>query len=337
MVVGKHCGDYILNVRTSRLCILFLTIGLASCMLHPDVGVVPLNLLPTDIERGADVSEMLAHGDFAKGSLLAPTIDARPHPSVHDLLALGRCELASGRLDAARHHLRAALDLRPSRATVAEISWRLSETEYLAKNFGASEDWAKHAQDDGLRVRQWHIDLLGSLRDVNVNQVKGSAPTQVSMTFGKPDIPRITVGVDGVPTVAVVDTGAVMSIVSETLAEKLHVQPLGTFHGEFLGLLGEPIPVTFGLVQSLRIGSVEVRNVPVAIMPDRNLSFIVFNRPALQDGIPHRRERAERIPSCIRLQRARRSHSTRFRPRTASLLTIRISSSAISDRWSMAR
>ena len=46
---------------------------------------------------------------------------------------------------------------------------------------------------------------------------------------------------------------------------------------DFLGLLGEPIEVRFGIVDSLRLGDLEVRNVPVAIMADNQLRFLVFN------------------------------------------------------------
>jgi hypothetical protein len=72
----------------------------------------------------------------------------------------------------------------------------------------------------------------------------------------------------------VIDSGAVLSIASSQLAASLPIEHLGHFTGEFYGLLGEPIEVEFGLLESITVGDVVVRNVPVAIMPDEKMHFI---------------------------------------------------------------
>jgi hypothetical protein len=60
------------------------------------------------------------------------------------------------------------------------------------------------------------------------------------------------------------------------------VKRLGKTEGTFYGLLGEPIPVTFGLLESLELGDIVVENVPVAIMPDDKMKFLVSKREGTQ-------------------------------------------------------
>jgi hypothetical protein len=77
---------------------------------------------------------------------------------------------------------------------------------------------------------------------------------------------------------AIVDSGAVLSIVSQSLASSLPVRSLGDFEGTFSGLLGEPIPVHFGILDSVEVGRMVIANVPVAIMPDDKMKFLVSGK-----------------------------------------------------------
>jgi Aspartyl protease/Retroviral aspartyl protease len=70
----------------------------------------------------------------------------------------------------------------------------------------------------------------------------------------------------------------VMSIVSRKLAASVPIRKLGNFEGTLTGLLGEPIQVEFGVIDSLQIGKMTIENVPVAIMPDDKMKFVVGNK-----------------------------------------------------------
>ena len=69
-----------------------------------------------------------------------------------------------------------------------------------------------------------------------------------------------------------------MSIVSRKFANSVPIRKLGNFEGTFAGLLGEPIQVEFGMIESLQIGKMIIENVPVAIMPDDKMKFIVTGK-----------------------------------------------------------
>jgi hypothetical protein len=74
----------------------------------------------------------------------------------------------------------------------------------------------------------------------------------------------------------------VLSIISNRLADALPVRRLGTFQGTFFGLLGEPISVQFGLIDTLELGGMVIENVPVAIMPDEKMRFLINKKDGQQ-------------------------------------------------------
>lgn len=253
-----------------------LAVLTAGCALYNEVSIQPLSLLPVNIERGADLASMLRKADYLRAIDLAPAIEARPRRTATDLAALGQAFLAAGRYDDARARLRAALDLEPFRTTYADIAWRLAEVEYLSNNFELSLEWAEIASDRGLQVMPWHMEYLRALRNVPVYRFGGTPAARLPMHFGRPDVPRVTCRVNGTAEIdAIIDSGAVLSIVSTRFAEQVPVRRLGKFQGTFYGLLGEPIQVDFGIIDTLELGGMLIENVPVAIMPDAKMRFLI--------------------------------------------------------------
>jgi len=251
----------------------------AGCTLYSDVSISPLMISPGSIERGSDLPSMVRKADFVRAIEQASMVEARGSRNASDLVFLGQAEMAAGRFDDARRHLRLALDLEPFRTTYADAAWALSQLEYLRNNFEASLEWAHVAADHGLIVRKWHMDFLESLKNIDVYHFHGPVTERIALRTGRPDVPRIEVTVNGTKNgIAIVDSGAVMSIVSRKFASAVPIRKLGNFEGTFSGLLGEPIQVEFGLIQSLQIGKMTIENVPVAIMPDDKMKFLVAGK-----------------------------------------------------------
>jgi hypothetical protein len=120
---------------------------------------------------------------------------------------------------------------------------------------------------------------LASLAGVNVYQVSGRRVERVNMRSSRPDVPRIDVRLNKAKTVqGIIDSGAVVSIVSQRLADELKIKSLGDFQGTFTGLLGEPIPVRFALLDTMEIGDMVVSKVPVAIMADDMMKFFIAGK-----------------------------------------------------------
>jgi len=256
----------------------------AGCALYSEVIISPLFLLPSDVTRTSNsIVDLVEQGDFARAITYGRAIESRPKPLVREFAALGRAELASGRFDQARRHLRTAIDLNPSRVQMSEIAWDLSQTEYLANNFAAAEEWSTLAHDMGMNIRDWHRKYLSALANVDVYRFSGKTSARLPMERKLPRVPRISVEVNGgTNATAVIDSGAVLSIISRRFATQINVRSLGDFRGTFFGLLGEPIDVTFGLIDSIRIGEMVIHDIPVAIMPDEKLNFFILNRARFQ-------------------------------------------------------
>lgn len=263
-----------LQKRVGLLALLALT----GCALYSDVSVSPLYLVPTDIERGSDLESMLRKADYLRAIEMAATVDARPRKTSAELANVGKAYLAAGRLDEARTKLRAALDLQPFRTNYAQIAWDLAEVEYMANNFESSLEWANIAREHGLAIKQWHLDYLDALRKEQIYQFSGGNSARLPFRFGRPDVPRINASVNGTESEAIIDSGAVLSIVSQRLAQAVGVRSLGEFEGTFYGLLGEPIQVRFGMIDRLDLGEISIANVPVAIMPDDKMRFLLSKR-----------------------------------------------------------
>jgi len=266
-----------MNPRRAILLVAVAVLG--GCALYSDVVISQLIYDPTNIERGSDLPSMIRKSDLNRAVALATDIDASEKKSAQELGALGDAELIAGRYDDARRHLRAAIDLHPFRNTYAQIAWDLSQLEYMCNNFDASLDWARVASEHGIQVRPWHIAYLQSLANTNIYRFTSVTTERVPFRIGRPDVPRIDVTInDHRNASAIVDSGAVLSIVSQSLASAIPVRSLGDFEGTFSGLLGEPIPVRFGMLDKLELGRMVIENVPVAIMPDDKMKFLVTGK-----------------------------------------------------------
>src|SRR5438132_10095956 len=150
-----------------------LLLALAGCALYSDVVISPLNILPTNIDRGSDLTSMVRKFDYNRAVAQAQFVDAKVRRSANELATLGAAELTAGRYDDARRHLRAALDLQPFRTTYAAAAWDLSQVEYMSNNFDASIEWANLANERGINVKQWHREYLPSLSNVDVYHFTG--------------------------------------------------------------------------------------------------------------------------------------------------------------------
>lgn len=262
-----------------QLIVAAIALSLGGCALYSEVEVNPLQVLPSNLERGSDLQSMLSKADYLRAIEMGAIFDGRTKVSALDMANVGSACLAAGRYDAARQRLRAALDLNPFRTTYAQIAWDLSQVEYMANNYESSLDWATIAQERGLSIRRWHMDYLRSLLGVPVYRFSGAPSATLPFQFGRPDVPRIVTRLNRRHEAeGILDSGAVLSIISVRLAEQLKIKTLGAFEGTFYGLLGEPIQVTFGLLETLELGSIVVENVPVAIMPDSKMRFLLSRR-----------------------------------------------------------
>src|SRR5207244_7687813 len=104
-------------------------------------------------------------------------------------------------------------------------------------------------------------DYLAALSNVDVYRCSGAQVDRMTLHIGRPDVPRIDAKINGKRDVsAIIDSGASLSILSRSVATELGIRKLGKFEGTFFGLLGEPIPVQFGLLDSVQLNRMTIAN-----------------------------------------------------------------------------
>src|SRR5688572_30648029 len=158
--------------RIALLLVLPLLAG--RCALYNEVVIAPLFLLPEHTYRAAtNPKELVEAGEYTRAIAMSRGMDTRPKVTARDLATLGSAEMAAGRFDDARRHLRRALDLRPVRTEIAQIAWDLSQTEYMSNNYDAAYEWAMMADRHGLQIRKWHLDYLSALANIEVYRIEG--------------------------------------------------------------------------------------------------------------------------------------------------------------------
>ena len=244
------------------------------CSLSSEVTIARLVLRPDDIDRSSSVEEAVRAGDYRSAIELGTTYPPEPGTATFSLLA--SAELATGRFESANDRLLTALELADNGEQRRKILWDLSQVAYLGNDFAKSLEWALLARKEGMGIIEWHIKLLEALSEQSAYRSVGEVSATVPMKAFEPDIPRVEVALsDGSCWSAIVDSGAVMSIVSESLAAKAPVRLLVDFEGLFYGLVQEPIKVRFGVLDSIAIGEIVIESVPVAIMPDNKMNFMI--------------------------------------------------------------
>lgn len=252
-----------------------VTIALGGCTLTSNVTVEPLFLLPADIAKPSSLQDAMSRGDYRFAAELAPTIHAQ-RQRVEQLSLLGRAQFFCGRYAEARETLKKALEINMAPLLRAQVQWDLAQVAYQQGKMEEALVLALSAKEGGVSIKQWYIDYLEAIQGVDIHAVEGSRRVITGFRIGSPDLPRLSMNVNGsVGVETVLDSGAVMSIVSRSFAESAGIRRMPTVQGLFYGLLGEPIAVEFGMIDSLSLREMTIRNVPVAIMEDSKLHFFV--------------------------------------------------------------
>ncbi len=264
-------------MRRVGLWLLVITaFAVGGCSLSSNVTVEPLFLLPSDIYKPSNLEDALERGDYRSAAEMSSLVEQARRQRVEQAALLGRAQFFCGRYAQARETLNRALEQKMSPVLRAQIEWDLAQVAYQQEDMAEALEYALRAKEGGISIKEWYIDFLRAIQDTDIHSIEGSHRAIVGFDIGSPDLPRIPVTVNGrLDGQSVLDSGAVMSIVSRSFAEKAGIRKLEKVDGYFYGLLGEPIAVQFGMIDSLRIREMTIRNMPVAIMDDSKLHFFV--------------------------------------------------------------
>jgi len=212
-------------------------------------------------------------GEFAQAREQYAGI-AADHPDDYSaILQLGRIALLSNRLDDARIWLERAIALRPGdsdpKVMLAEVYYRRDDFEKAAASLNGVD----------VSANQLVVSQYPTLNVAKLESFKGQTPYEVQgdgqatrLKFVRTDpLPVVSVRVNGGREVTFfIDTGGSEVALDTEFARELGVPQFGAVEGTFSG--GQQTKVQQGRIESLTVGEWTVRNLPVVMLPLRQLS-----------------------------------------------------------------
>src|SRR4051794_14087126 len=101
--------------------------------------------------------------------------------------------------------------------------------------------------------------------------VRAIGSAKVPLAWNRFGTQSTEVTANGVTSSWFVDTGAEITVLTQSLAERMAVRPVGT--GIRVGTTTSDVTGKIGIIDRLKIGSAYVENIPVLILPDEQLKL----------------------------------------------------------------
>jgi len=212
-------------------------------------------------------------GKFAEAGKLYSQIVIQNPKDYSATLQLGRIALLSNRLDDAQKWLEKAIALKPgdadAKVMLAEAFYRRDDFQKAAASLNGVE-----VSSNKLLISQYpslNVAKLESFEGQTPYELRGNG-TSTRLKFVKTEpLPVVSVRVNGGNEVTFfIDTGGWEVALDTEFAKELGVPQFGAVQGTFSG--GQHAEVEQGRIESLTVGDWTIKNLPVAMLPLRQLS-----------------------------------------------------------------
>jgi Aspartyl protease/Tetratricopeptide repeat len=248
----------------SAICLLVVLV--ASCA----ASAQPAEPTPSPM---ASADRLFAAGEFAQAAEQYARIVAEHPDDYPAILGLGRVALLSNRLVDAESWLKKASALRPGdtdpKVMLAEVYYRRDDFEKAAAALSGIDVGA-----NSLIASQYptlNVAKLQSFKGQVPYELRGDGQSTRVKFLRTDPLPLVSVRVNGGREVTFfIDTGGSEVALDTAFARELGVPQFGAVQGTFSG--GQHAEVHQGRIDSLTLGDWTVRNLPVAILPLRQLS-----------------------------------------------------------------
>jgi hypothetical protein len=248
----------------SAICLLVILV--ASCA----ASAQPAEPTPSPM---ASADRLFEAGEFAQAAEQYARIVAEHSDDYPAMLGLGRVALLSNRLVDAESWPKKASALRPGdtdpRVMLAEVYYRRDDFEKAATALSGIDVGA-----NSLVVSQYptlNVAKLQSFKGQVPYELRGDGQSTRVKFLRTDPLPLVSVRVNGGREVTFfIDTGGSEVALDTAFARELGVPQFGAVQGTFSG--GQHAEVHQGRIDSIALGDWTVRNLPVAILPLRQLS-----------------------------------------------------------------
>ncbi len=265
-------------MRLARAGLLLAGVSAFACTFSRDFTVLPHQLakpVPLGLVNSFNAEEQLARGYIPEVSDFLSSSGGRSLDAVRFDRLSGQVLLERGDFRGAGPRLERALAGTARASDRADLAWLLSQAAYWNGDFAGAGRWARLSQREGKLVPEGWLVFLES-QSGRTLYGGGSAGERISLTadFGRPNLLRLPVRVNGhAPEEMILDSGASLSLLTESAAARLGVTFVPGAVASAKGLHATDLPMRLGWVDSVRLGDVTLTDVPVGVLPDGTLTF----------------------------------------------------------------
>jgi len=209
-------------------------------------------------------------GEFERSEALLPPLLETTKPSNDVLFLAADLDYLFGRYDKAENTLQKVIGLNPEDQQVkVKAQTKLVFVYYQTNQYAKSADLFAGLEG---KIKLPHWDLMrafGQERPYQVVWPEGLEEAKAPFVVTDP-LPIISVELQGRPIYALIDTGADTFVLDNEIAAGLGIKPIASMMGTFAG--GKQAEVGFSRADSLKIGEVTIKSVPISILPTGRFS-----------------------------------------------------------------
>lgn len=250
-----------------------------ACTFSRDVRILPHQLetpFPPDAVTALNAGEQLERGFVPEVLAYLAGPGARSLAPDAALQLLGRARLESGDFAGAESALNRLVERESRPQARAGALWMLSQAAYWRDDFAGAARFALETREAGHPVPEGWIAFLrsGAGRSLYAGAAPGARTPVLPLRFGAPDLPRMQVRVnDQAAGELILDSGASLSLLTESVARRLGVEPVAEAITAFRGLHEGEVTMRLGWARSVGVGGLTLSDVPFGILPDGTLTF----------------------------------------------------------------
>jgi hypothetical protein len=230
---------------------------------EPAVAVAPA---ATTAVGAAEIDRLLLAGDVEGAERLALPfgLDAASATDPALALAVGRVRLLRNELDAAERWLQRALALDATGTAAPRL---LAEAYRRRDRFAEAIPLLRAAGQTA------EADMLASFAGQSPYELAADSPAETSVDFVQTDpLPLMRLRVNGKDGTFLLDTGGSDLLLDPEFAAAAGARTFGSREGTFGG--GKKAETGIGRVDSLTLGAVTIRNLPVRTLPTRRFGAV---------------------------------------------------------------
>jgi len=253
-------------------------LGALACTFSRDITILPHRLAgpaPDGLVNSFNAEEELRRGYIPEVSGFLAGPGGRSLDSVRFDRLWGQVLLERGDFRGASPRLERALAGTSREGDRADLAWLLSQAAYWEGDLPSAGRWGRVAQREGKRVPDgWLVFLESQAARVPYGGAAAGDRLSLPVAFGRPNLLRVAVSVNGrPPEEMVLDSGASLSLLTESAAARLGVTFVPGATALAKGLHEADLPMRLGWVDSVRVGDLTLTDVPVGVLPDGTLTF----------------------------------------------------------------